>query len=90
MYLVKTPWILKKLYPSLIWDIKTEAKTLYLTFDDGPHPKATSFVLDTLKQYNAKATFFCIGKNVEENSQIRGSIAFTLQLSTFNFQLCKL
>jgi peptidoglycan/xylan/chitin deacetylase (PgdA/CDA1 family) len=70
MYLVKTPWILKKLYPSLIWDIKTEAKKLYLTFDDGPHHKATSFVLDTLKHYNAKATFFCIGKNVVENRTI--------------------
>ncbi len=70
MYLVKTPWILKSLYPSLIWDIKTEAKTLYLTFDDGPHPKATSFILDILKQYNAKATFFCIGKNVLENRDI--------------------
>ena len=70
MYLVKTPWILKKLYSSLVWDIKTEDKKLYLTFDDGPHSKATSFVLDTLKQYNAKATFFCIGKNVEENRDI--------------------
>jgi len=74
MYLVKTPWILKKLYPSLIWDIKTEAKKLYLTFDDGPHHKATSFVLDTLKQYNAKATFFCIGKNVIENRDIYNRI----------------
>ena len=37
---------------------------LYLTFDDGPHPEATPFVLDELKKYNAKATFFCIGKNV--------------------------
>jgi peptidoglycan/xylan/chitin deacetylase (PgdA/CDA1 family) len=74
MYLVKTPWIVKKLYPSLIWDIKTEAKQLYLTFDDGPHPKATSFVLDTLKHYNAKATFFCIGKNVIENRDIYNRI----------------
>ena len=37
---------------------------IYFTFDDGPHPAATAYVLDTLKQYNAKATFFCIGKNV--------------------------
>lgn len=70
MYLVKTPWILKSLYPSLIWNIKTEDKKLYLTFDDGPHPKATSFVLDILKQYNAQATFFCIGKNVVENRDV--------------------
>jgi peptidoglycan/xylan/chitin deacetylase (PgdA/CDA1 family) len=73
MYLVKSPWLLKKLYPSLIWDIKTEEKKLYLTFDDGPHPKATPFVLDTLKQFNAKATFFCIGKNVEEYRDIYNS-----------------
>lgn len=64
-YLVKTPWLLKKLYPECIWDIDTSEKNLYLTFDDGPHPQATSFVLDQLKQYNARATFFCIGKNVE-------------------------
>lgn len=41
-------------------------KKIYLTFDDGPHPVATPFVLEQLKKYNAKATFFCIGKNVEE------------------------
>ena len=45
-------------------------KILYLTFDDGPHPIATPFVLDTLKEYNAKATFFCIGKNVQVHKQI--------------------
>lgn len=63
-YFIKTPWLLKKLFPSLVWDIKTDEKILYLTFDDGPHPAATTFVLDHLKKYNAKATFFCIGKNV--------------------------
>lgn len=55
------------MYPSCIWDIKTDEKILYLTFDDGPHPEATPFVLDELKKYDAKATFFCIGKNVEEH-----------------------
>ena len=63
-YLVKTPWLLKKIYPDYIWSIDTIEKELYLTFDDGPHPQATPFVLKQLKQYNAKATFFCIGKNV--------------------------
>src|SRR5438132_13302048 len=68
---VKTPWLLKKIiYPSLIWEKPTEEKILYLTFDDGPHPKATPFVLNQLKQYSAKATFFCIGKNVVERSEI--------------------
>lgn len=63
-YFVKTPWWLKRLYPDRIWDIDTKEKTIYLSFDDGPHPKATIFVLNELKKYNAKATFFCIGKNV--------------------------
>ena len=64
-YLIKTPRWLKKLYPaSLTWSMPGDEKVLYLSFDDGPHPTATPFVLDTLKQFNAKATFFCIGKNV--------------------------
>ena len=64
-YLVKTPWLLKKLYPECIWNINTVEKTLYLTFDDGPNPEVTPFVLSELKKYNALATFFCIGNNVE-------------------------
>lgn len=48
----------------------TTEKVLYLSFDDGPHPTATPYVLDTLKQFNAKATFFCIGKNVVEQKDI--------------------
>ena len=64
MYLIKTPWLLKAFYPKCTWDIPSERKVVYLTFDDGPHPQATEFVLATLKQYNAKGTFFCIGNNV--------------------------
>lgn len=64
MYLVKTPWWLRALYPSLVWRGNGDGKTIYLSFDDGPHKTATPFVLDQLKQYNAKASFFCIGKNV--------------------------
>src|SRR5258707_5478436 len=63
-YFVKTPWWLKKIYSSYLWSIDTKEKKLYLTFDDGPHPDITLFVLKLLKQYNALATFFCIGKNV--------------------------
>lgn len=63
-YFVKTPWWLKKIYPSYTWDIKTKEKLIYLTFDDGPNEQATPFVLDELKKHNAKASFFCIGKNV--------------------------
>jgi peptidoglycan-N-acetylglucosamine deacetylase len=63
-YFIKTPWWLKKVYPNRIWSIDTKEQNIYLSFDDGPHPKVTPFVLNELKKYNAKATFFCIGKNV--------------------------
>lgn len=66
-YLKKIPWFIKKIYPECVWNIKTDEQILYFTFDDGPHPNATLFVLEQLKKYNAKATFFCIGKNVAEN-----------------------
>jgi peptidoglycan-N-acetylglucosamine deacetylase len=70
LYFTKTPWWLKGLYPRCVWDIPAREKVLYLTFDDGPHPQATPYVLDELKKYNAKATFFCIGKNVVEHTEI--------------------
>src|ERR1700744_4677569 len=66
-YFVKTPWLLKKIYNDCIWEMPlTQNKLLYLTFDDGPHPTITPFVLDELNKYNAKASFFCIGKNIIE------------------------
>jgi peptidoglycan/xylan/chitin deacetylase (PgdA/CDA1 family) len=71
MYLVKTPWWLKKIYPpALTWNIPAEENEIYITFDDGPHPAITPFALDNLKQYNAKATFFCLGKNVQQYPDI--------------------
>ncbi len=63
-YFVKTPVWLQKLFPKFIWTMNREEKKVYLTFDDGPHPLHTIFVLDVLKKYHAKATFFCIGNNV--------------------------
>jgi len=65
-YFTKTPFWLKRLYPTCLWNYPRVAgeKKIYLSFDDGPHPVATPFVLDLLKKYRAKATFFCIGKNV--------------------------
>jgi len=73
-YFVKTPSWLKWYYKSCIWHIDTSEKILYLTFDDGPHPSATPFVLEQLNQYKAKATFFCIGKNVEMHTGIYDQI----------------
>jgi peptidoglycan/xylan/chitin deacetylase (PgdA/CDA1 family) len=70
MYLVKTPWLLKKLYPNLIWNARRTTRCIYLTFDDGPIPIVTPFVLNILKRHNAKATFFCIGDNVSKHTDI--------------------
>ena len=53
------------MFPSFIWDLPNDRNEVYLTFDDGPRPEVTPWVLDQLDKYNAKATFFCIGKNVE-------------------------
>ncbi len=69
-YAAKTPKWLQWLYPTLIWKIKTTEKKVYLTFDDGPIPEVTEFVLDTLQQHNVNAHFFCIGNNVVENPEI--------------------
>jgi len=61
---VKSSSILRSLFPGLIWEVKTDTKELFVTFDDGPHPDITNWVLNTLNDYNAKATFFCVGENV--------------------------
>lgn len=66
----RTPSILPLLYPSLIWRVSTVEKKVYLTFDDGPVPGPTDFVLEQLKAFNAKATFFCIGNNIEKNESL--------------------
>lgn len=65
MNINKPPLWLRKLYYSLQWKIDNDQRSIYLTFDDGPTPNITEWVLDTLNSYNAKATFFCIGRNVE-------------------------
>ena len=65
LYFVRTPIWLQKLFPDRVWQMSKLEKKIYLTFDDGPHPFHTPFVLDELKRYNAKATFFCIGNNVQ-------------------------
>lgn len=58
---------LEQVLPLFVWHIPTEDPVIYLTFDDGPTPGVTDSILDSLKQYNAKATFFCLGKQVEQN-----------------------
>src|SRR5258708_4494719 len=70
MYPVKTPWLVKQFYPNLLWNQSRDQRCIYVTFDDGPIPIVTPFVLNILKQYNAKATFFCIGDNVRKYPDI--------------------
>ncbi len=70
LFFVTTPWWLRKIFPGCVWDIKTENKEIYISFDDGPHPTITPFVLAELKKYGAKATFFCIGDNVKKFPEI--------------------
>lgn len=66
MYLHKTPKLLGRLFPDILWNINTEAREIYLTFDDGPIPDVTPWLLEQLEQYNAKATFFMVGDNMHK------------------------
>ncbi len=67
-------WV-QQLFPSCVWHLNhTQEKVIYLTFDDGPIPEITPWVLTMLNNFNAKATFFCIGENVEKNASIYQSI----------------
>lgn len=61
---------MKKFYSKGLWQFKTPEKIIYLTFDDGPIPELTEWVLDELKKFNAKATFFCVGDNIIKNKSI--------------------
>ncbi|WP_247235032.1 polysaccharide deacetylase family protein [Telluribacter sp. SYSU D00476] len=70
MFLHYSPFWLKAIFPKYLWHVPTREKKLYLTFDDGPIPDITEMVLDTLAQYRAKATFFCIGDNVGKHPAI--------------------
>lgn len=65
-YLVSSPWWLRLFYPHFTWQIPTDKKVVYLTFDDGPTAEITDWVLEMLHSYEAKATFFLIGKNIKE------------------------
>lgn len=70
MFLHYSPFWLKALYPRYIWHVPTVEKKIFLTFDDGPIPEITKFVLDELDKFDAKATFFCIGDNVRKHPDV--------------------
>ena len=66
----RVPSLLPWLYPNLLWRVPTNEKNIYLTFDDGPIPGPTEWVLDQLRDHRVQATFFCIGDNVQKHHQV--------------------
>jgi peptidoglycan/xylan/chitin deacetylase (PgdA/CDA1 family) len=71
----RTPFLLPLLFPSLVWRMPVSTRsTLYLTFDDGPVPGPTEFVLDVLKRHSIQSTFFCIGDNVRKHPAVFRSV----------------
>ena len=68
--MVKTPSVIPRIYSKRTWSFPEPTDTVYLTFDDGPIPEVTPWVLDTLNECNAKGTFFCIGDNIEKHPGI--------------------
>ena len=70
MILEQPSFWLRWLYPKALWRMNKNERAVYLTFDDGPIPEATPFILDTLKAYGIKATFFMVGENVEKHPDL--------------------
>jgi peptidoglycan/xylan/chitin deacetylase (PgdA/CDA1 family) len=70
MYIVQPSFLLRKIYPKAIWRIPVKEKKIYLTFDDGPIPIVTPWILDILNESETKATFFCVGENVVKHAAI--------------------
>lgn len=68
--MTRPPWLLRALFPGMLWHGDRSGPEVYLTFDDGPHPDVTPKVLDLLEQYTAKATFFCVGANVQAHPHV--------------------
>jgi len=70
----RPPLLLRRIFPTFIWSFPDEQNALYFTFDDGPSPEVTPWVLDQLDKYGAKATFFCLGKNAELHPDLYAEI----------------
>ena len=75
MLIEQPPVLFRKLYPGALWRVNPEEHAVYLTFDDGPIPEVTPWVLRLLEQYGVKATFFLIGAQVEDNRPSTTSVA---------------
>ncbi len=69
-YWIKTNRLIKSIFSEYVWDIPTMEKKVFLTFDDGPTPEITLWTLSQLKAFDAKATFFCIGNNIDKHPEI--------------------
>ncbi len=70
MLIEQPPFLYRMLFPETVWRIPGKEKTVYLTFDDGPIPEVTPWVMDLLDKYHIKATFFCVGDNVVRNPEL--------------------
>lgn len=70
MFIEQPPLLYRILFPECVWRLHRKRKSVYLTFDDGPIPEVTPWVLDTLDRYGVKATFFCVGDNVKRNPEL--------------------
>lgn len=66
----QVPELVKQIWRTPVWRIKSSEKALFITFDDGPNPYVTPQILEILDAYNAKATFFCVGENVKKYSDV--------------------
>lgn len=89
-YFAKTPKIIQSVFSDFVWKIvrsDAQQKEIYLTFDDGPIPEITDWVLQTLDNFNAKATFFCVGDNIKKHPEVFQNILdndHTIGNHTFN------
>ncbi|MEF9923564.1 MAG: polysaccharide deacetylase family protein [Muribaculaceae bacterium] len=70
MFIERPPILYRMLFPESAWRITKKHKSVFLTFDDGPIPEVTPWVLDLLDKYGIKATFFCVGDNVVRNPEL--------------------
>ena len=70
LQLIKSPKILQRLFADFLWRIDTDEKVIYLTFDDGPHPVITPWIIELMNQYDAKGTFFLIGDAVSRHPDL--------------------
>ncbi len=72
--MVRIPALIRKIFFDIIWKIPGQTPSIYLTFDDGPGPELTPWILKTLESYKIKATFFCVGENVEKYPELYNNI----------------